>query len=80
MKTTHSQPMRRQLPRKRIAMAIALLPITLPFALAHRFAEWWHSTVSQTVVIRMRAIAKQREKFFDRFAPRQQSLANKGSK
>lgn len=50
--------------RKRIAVAVLLLPLTLPFALAHRLVEWWHFSVSQALLHLCRTTAKRRDAFF----------------
>lgn len=50
--------------RKRIAVAVTLLPLTLTFALAHRLIEWWHFSVSQGLLQLCRTTAKRRDAFF----------------
>jgi hypothetical protein len=63
-----AQPQRQPLIRKQLVVALLLLPLTVPFALLHQLAEWWHTRVSGALIQRMRGIAKQRDKFFDAIA------------
>ena len=65
-----AEPRRQSITRKRLVVVLLLLPATVPFALLHQLAEWWHTRVSGALIQRMRRIAKQRDKFLDAIAPK----------
>lgn len=53
------------LSKKRIAVALMLLPVTLPFALFRHFMEWFHFRVSSRLLSACRRGDKHLRAFFD---------------
>lgn len=50
---------------KRIAVAVLMLPVTLPFMLFWRFMEWFHFAVSNRLLAACRRTNKRLGTFFD---------------
>jgi hypothetical protein len=50
--------------RKRILIAIALLPVTMPFAALHALVVWWHFGPSAGLVGLCQRTAKKRDQRF----------------
>lgn len=50
---------------KRIAVALLLLPVTLPFLLFWQFMEWFHFAVSNRLLVACRRANKRMGAFFD---------------
>lgn len=51
--------------KRRIVMAVLLLPATLPFVLFKAFMEWFHFRVSQRMLHACRYGHKRLDAFFD---------------
>lgn len=63
--TRHHTPVKpRPISKKRFAVAVLLLPATLPFALICIAAELWHFKVSQPFLHWTRLMRKRRDAFF----------------